>query len=118
MPQADFAYSVAADTVAGLPVALALSVFADRAHLRDQMRDDAGAAGFRVVEAAGLAALLDENARPLGAVVLSRMLAATNSFDGFLVLAGAAAFIGGTSLLLLRRREIDFTNDPRSVTVS
>lgn len=54
----------------------------------------------------------------LGAVVLSRMLAATNSFDGFLVLAGAAAFIGGTSLLLLRRREIDFTNDPRSVTVS
>lgn len=54
----------------------------------------------------------------LGAVVLSRMLAATNSFDGFLVLAGAAAFIGGASLLLLRRREIDFTNDPRSVTVS
>ena len=49
----------------------------------------------------------------LGAVVLSRMLAATNSFDGFLVLAGAAAFIGGASLLLLRRREIDFTNDPR-----
>ena len=54
----------------------------------------------------------------LGAVVLSRMLAATNSFDGFLVLAGAAAFIGGAALLLLRRREIDFTNDPRSVTVS
>lgn len=54
----------------------------------------------------------------LGAVVLSRMLSATNSFDGFLVLAGIAAFIGGAALLLLRRREIDFTNDPRSVTVS
>lgn len=54
----------------------------------------------------------------LGAVVLSRMLSATNSFDGFLLLAGIAAFIGGAALLLLRRREIDFTNDPRSVTVS
>lgn len=54
----------------------------------------------------------------LGAVVLSRMLSATNSFDGFLLLAGIAAFIGGAALLLLRRREVDFTNDPRSVTVS
>ncbi len=70
MPQADFAYSATADTVAGLPVALALSIFADRAHVRDQLRDDARAAGFRVVEVAGLAGLLDDDARPLGAVVL------------------------------------------------
>ncbi|WKG04129.1 MFS transporter [Mycolicibacterium sp. HK-90] len=54
----------------------------------------------------------------LGAVVLSRMLAATNSFDGFLTLAGTAAFIGGALLLLLRRREVVFTNASGSVTVS
>ncbi|MCC6828428.1 MAG: winged helix DNA-binding protein [Novosphingobium sp.] len=70
MPQADFAYGAPADAIAGLPVALALSVFADRAHVRAQMRDDATAAGFRVVEAAGLAGLLADDARPLGAVVL------------------------------------------------
>ncbi|MGV0811093.1 MFS transporter [Mycolicibacterium boenickei] len=54
----------------------------------------------------------------VGAVALSRMLAVTNSFDGFLVLAGIAAFIGGALLLLLRRHHIVFTNDERSVTVS
>ncbi|MEV0669116.1 MFS transporter [Mycobacterium sp. NPDC050441] len=54
----------------------------------------------------------------LGAVVLSRMLAATNSFDRFLVLAGVAAFIGGAVLLLLRRGQVVFTNDDESVTVS
>ncbi|MGA5544831.1 MFS transporter [Mycobacterium sp. NPDC051198] len=53
----------------------------------------------------------------VGAVVLSRMLVATNSFDGFLVLAGVAAFIGGALLLLLRRRPAIFTNDDKSVTV-
>ncbi|WP_254849347.1 MFS transporter [Mycobacterium sp. GA-1841] len=54
----------------------------------------------------------------LGAVVLSRMLAASNSFDGFLVLAGVAALIGGALLLLLRRRDVVFTNDSENVTVS
>ncbi|MBU9762623.1 MFS transporter [Mycobacterium sp. TNTM28] len=54
----------------------------------------------------------------LGAVVLSRMLAASNSFDGFLVLAGGGAIIGGALLLLLRRRDGVFTNDEISVTVS
>ncbi len=40
----------------------------------------------------------------LGAVVLSRMLHATDSFDGFLVLSGSAAFLGGAALLLLGRQ--------------
>lgn len=53
----------------------------------------------------------------LGAVVLSRMLAASNSFDGFLVLAGTAALVGGTLLLLLRRRQTVFTNQSENVTV-
>ena len=54
----------------------------------------------------------------LGAVLLSRMLAASNRFDGFLMLAGIAAFVGGALLLLLRRRDIVFTNGELSVTVA
>lgn len=40
----------------------------------------------------------------LGALILSRMLAASDSFNGFLILTGAAAFIGGALFLLLGRR--------------
>jgi hypothetical protein len=47
VPHANFAYDAPASDPAGLP--LALSVFADRPHLRDQMREDAVAAGFRIV---------------------------------------------------------------------
>lgn len=72
MPQANFAYSPpangAANDAAGLP--LALSVFADRPHIRDQMRDDAAAAGFRIAEVSEVASLLEGDARPLGEVVL------------------------------------------------
>jgi hypothetical protein len=66
MPQANFAY--AANDAAGLP--LALSIFADRAHLREQMREDAELAGFRIVETGELALLLEGEARPLGELVL------------------------------------------------
>ena len=52
MAQSNFAYSAAANDPAGLP--LALSVFADRAHLRDEMRDDAELAGFRIAEVGGI----------------------------------------------------------------
>lgn len=76
MPQANFAYAAtidgapedAASSVAGLP--LALSIFADRPHVRDQMRDDAAAAGFRITEASDVVSLLEGDARPLGDVVL------------------------------------------------
>ena len=68
MTQANFAYAVPANDAAGLP--LALSIFADRAHLRSQLRDDAEAAGFRIAEAGGIEALLDGDVRPLGDVVL------------------------------------------------
>ncbi len=64
----DFAYGASAHDVAGLK--LSLSIFADRAHVRDQLREDAEAAGFRIAEATGLAALRDDEARPLGEVVL------------------------------------------------
>lgn len=68
MSQHHFSYGVAAGAGAGLP--LALSIFADRAHLRDELRDDAEAAGFRIAEAGEVSALLDGEARPLGDVVL------------------------------------------------
>jgi hypothetical protein len=76
MSQANFAYASSVDdsgcdpanTVAGLP--LALSIFADRPHVRDQMRDDAVAAGFRITEVSDVVSLLEGEARPLGEVVL------------------------------------------------
>ena len=64
----DFSYGAPANDAAGLR--LALSIFADRAHLRDQMREDAEGAGFRIAEAGGLTSLLNGAARPLGEVVL------------------------------------------------
>jgi DNA-binding transcriptional ArsR family regulator len=71
MSQANFAYAAPVKgpvDAAGLP--LALSVFADRPHLLDEMRGDALAAGFRVTQAADIASLLEGEARPLGEVVL------------------------------------------------
>ena len=37
----------------------------------------------------------------LGALILSRMLAESDSFNGFLLVAGSAALIGGTLFLLV-----------------
>jgi hypothetical protein len=67
MPQVDFVYQPANDA-AGMP--LAVSIFADRAHLRDEIRDDVAAAGLAVRECGSLAALLEGEPRPLGEVVL------------------------------------------------
>lgn len=55
MAQADFAYQAANDA-AGM--VLGVSIFADRAHLREQIREDAEMAGFRNVGCAGIDALL------------------------------------------------------------
>ncbi|MBW8755879.1 MAG: MarR family transcriptional regulator, partial [Sphingomonadales bacterium] len=68
MPQANFAYEAPASDAVGLP--LALSIFADRPHLRAEMEGDARAAGFRITQSAELASLLEGEARPLGEVVL------------------------------------------------
>jgi hypothetical protein len=67
MQQADFVYCPGNDP-AGLP--LAVSIFADRAQVREQIRDDVAAAGLEVRECGSLAALLEGEARPLGEVVL------------------------------------------------
>ena len=72
MSQANFAYAAPANdaviNIASLP--LALSIYADRAHLRGTIRDDAEAAGFRIAEHAEVSALLEGEARPLGDVVV------------------------------------------------
>ena len=68
MPQAAFSYDAPANDADGLT--LAVSLFADRAHVRGLMRDDAAAAGFRIAGEAGMADLAEGGARPLGDVVL------------------------------------------------
>ena len=49
---------------------LAVAVYADRPQLRDEMADDALAAGFRLTRSGALAELHGDEARPLGEVVL------------------------------------------------
>jgi hypothetical protein len=80
MSQVNFAYATQANDClndivqdpapAGGGLPLAITIFADRAHLRGMIRDDAEAAGFRVAGNADLSALLDGEARPLGEVVV------------------------------------------------
>ena len=68
MAQANFHYEPANDR-AGLP--LSISIFADRPHVRAEMRDDAEAAGFRLAACDDVATLLTgEDVRVLGEVVL------------------------------------------------
>ena len=73
MPQADFVYQPANDA-AGLP--LAVSIFADRAHLREEIRDDVAAAGLAVRACGTLAALLESSSCSASQSSYSRMTAA------------------------------------------
>jgi hypothetical protein len=66
--QGDWHYGATGEGPAGLP--LALSIYADRPHVRAVLGEDAGAAGLRVGVAADLNALIAGEARPLGDVVL------------------------------------------------
>jgi hypothetical protein len=66
--QADFRYDVSVRSETGL--SLSISIFADRGHLRDTIREDALAAGLNVREAASLSTLVEGAARPLGDVVM------------------------------------------------
>src|SRR5687768_10869376 len=108
MPQADFAYTPANDAAKDLGgVPLAVSIFADRAHLRDEIRDDAAAAGLAVRDCGEVAALrADEfggQPRPLGEVVLldcpavdAGMLAALARLDMRAARSGAQLVISTT----------------------
>jgi len=74
MAQVDFQYQPtdvaagAANDGAGMP--LAVSIFADRAHIRETIRDDAGAAGFRFGQVDDFSVLLGNDIFPLGEVVV------------------------------------------------
>lgn len=71
MAQADFSYG-STDRAANDHGSLELivSVFADRPHVRDQIRDDASAAGFALGTVSDVSGLLGDDARALGEVVL------------------------------------------------
>lgn len=78
MAQADFHYQCGdriADAVrggandpAGIPIAI--SIFADRTHLRNTIQDDAEAAGLRLATVGELADLLGHEVRSLGEIVM------------------------------------------------
>lgn len=97
MTHTDFIYSSASD----LPAAsLTASIFADRAHLRDQIRADVAAAGLAVRECTAVPALLTSELRPLSEVVLldcprsdARTLAALLQLDSQAARAGTCLII-------------------------
>ena len=64
----DFTYGAPANDAGAM--ALSVSVYADRGWLRDEIAEDAAAAGFRIAVREGLAELLEGASRPLGDVVL------------------------------------------------
>lgn len=99
---ADLSYGAAAAAdPAALPVTL--SIYADRAHLRSQIADDARAAGIRVVATARLDDVLGGTARPLGDVVMldcpqvdAAALAALSRLDMRAARAGARLIVSTT----------------------
>ena len=106
MAQSNFAYLTPSNDAAGLP--LALSIFADRAHLRGQIGDDAQMAGLRLAQSGEMALLLTGGeASPLGDVVMvdcpgndAAALAALARLDMRVAQAGAALVVS-TSLAAL-----------------
>ena len=71
MAQAGFAHEGMSGAAANdATLSLSVSIYADRAHVRDTMRDDALAAGFRLHECGPVADLLANGPKPLGEVVL------------------------------------------------
>lgn len=72
MAQTDFSYLPAASAAANDVVRLpwSVSVYADRAHVRDELRDDAAAAGFRIGQVGTFASLARDESQGLSEVVL------------------------------------------------
>lgn len=93
MGQVDFAYGAVADAV-GLP--MAVSIFADTDHVRDEVREDVEAAGLPLSECSDLGAILEGDLRALGEVVLldcpapdAQALAALSRLDSRAARSGA-----------------------------
>jgi hypothetical protein len=68
MAQTDFSYGAVANDQHGLR--LGVSIFADREHVRDVIREDAAAAGLEISDCAPLGDMGDRGMRPLGEVIL------------------------------------------------
>jgi hypothetical protein len=68
MTQADLLYDKRADGVNSQR--LTMSIFADRPHVRDQMRDDSEMAGFSIVAMEDINSIFVDEMKPLGDVVL------------------------------------------------
>ena len=109
MAQSNFVYSAPANATANdaVPVPLSLSIYADRAHLRGQIRDDAELAGFRIAADDAFALLLEAEAQALGEVVVldcpavdAATLAALTRLDMRAAQAGATLVVS-TSLAAL-----------------
>ena len=109
MAQSNFVYSAPANAPASdaVPVPLSLSIYADRAHVRGQIRDDAELAGFRIAAADAFALLLEGEAQALGEVVVldcpavdAATLAALARLDMRAAQAGATMVVS-TSLAAL-----------------
>ncbi len=104
MQQAKFAYDPANDAVEdAIGLSLAVSIFADRAHLRDEIRDDAAVAGLTLRECGEVAARLEGGPRPLGEIVLldcpavdGGMLAALTRLDMRVARSGAQLIVSTT----------------------
>ena len=97
----DFAYAGQLDGDAAMP--LSLSIFADRAHLRDQIRDDAVAAGLRVARQGDLGSLIEGEALPVGDLVIAdcpaadgRVMAALSRLDMRVAHSGAQLIVSTT----------------------
>ncbi|TIX50591.1 winged helix DNA-binding protein [Alteraurantiacibacter aquimixticola] len=100
MGHVDFAYDTLAVAVGAAP---SVSIFADRDDLREQMREDAEAAGMILREAGDMETLLGDNPRPLGDAVLidcpapdGATLAALSRIDERAVNAGAHLVVSTT----------------------
>jgi len=89
--QADFSYGA----VESNAPERSLSIFADRPHLREQLREDAEAAGFEVRRAAPLGQLLDESSLSRGeAALIDCPLDDTESLAGLARVDRQAALTG------------------------
>lgn len=86
---------------AGLP--LAISIFADRAHVRGEIADDVSGAGFRVLRETAVAELLDGEPAALGEIVLldcprvdAATMAALSRLDMRIARSGARLVVSTT----------------------
>ncbi len=93
----DFSYDDAGGSAGRGPT---MSIFANRAQVREEMREDAEQAGFAVCESASLARLLEDGPQPRGEVVLVDCPEVSDRGADALARLDAHAARTGTQLIL------------------